>query len=62
MVVCRGTTAARARHPVTPDAAEIVAKLRAMAGPTKPNLLDEAADVIEQLHAELQERAHCAVR
>lgn len=34
---------------MTPDVADIVARLRAMAGPTKPNLLDEAADVIERL-------------
>ena len=62
MVVRRGNAAARASHAVTPDAAEIVAKLRAMAGPAKPNLLDEAADLIEQLQAELQERDAHAIR
>lgn len=31
------------------DAREIVARLRAMAGPHQPNLCDEAADCIEVL-------------
>lgn len=52
MVVCRGDAAPRTRDAVTPDVAEIVARLRAMAGPTKPNLLDEAADLLERLDRE----------
>lgn len=31
------------------DAAAIVARLRAMAGPYKPNACDDAADIIERL-------------
>lgn len=62
MVVCRGDAAPRTSDTVTPDVAELVARLRAMAGPAKPNLLDEAADLLERMHAELQERDAHAVR
>lgn len=44
---------------MTPTPADIVARLRWMAGPHKPNALDDAADCIERLVQEMERRENC---
>ena len=54
---CCGIAAGRQWQFVTPqqtNTADLVQRLRAMAGPRQPNTLVEAADLIERLTAELQ--------
>ncbi len=39
------------------DIADVVRRLRSMAGPNKPNACDDAADLIEQMAEQLEHKA-----